>query len=330
MNKTLLTLALVSFSLAGFANTQPVAAEQAVTSAPKFANNALVLQTDFSLKDGAVSAMQGVAFGVDRDLKMFDLTHEIPAYNIWEAAYRLYQTATYWPEGTVFVSVVDPGVGTERKSVVLKTKTGHYFVTPDNGTLTLVAEHLGIDALREIDETKNRLAGSDKSYTFHGRDVYAYTGARLASGKISFEDVGNELEPKVETISYQKPVFEDGVLKGNIPVLDVQYGNIWTNISDELLTQSGIQKDGRVCVEISEHHGDEVKIRYSGAMPYKNSFGDVEEGRPLMYLNSLLNVSFALNMESFADKYKIKSGAEWSVAVKSCEKKADKTEKAAE
>ncbi|MGY4674329.1 SAM hydrolase/SAM-dependent halogenase family protein [Ursidibacter arcticus] len=318
MNKTFLAAALAFFSISSVANT---GTQQAVSSEQTFAKNALVLQTDFSLKDGAVSAMQGVAFGVDRDLKMFNLTHEIPAYNIWEAAYRLYQTATYWPQGTVFVSVVDPGVGTDRKSVVLKTKTGHYFVTPDNGTLTLVAEHLGIESVRQIDEQTNRLEGSEKSYTFHGRDVYAYTGARLASGKIRFEEVGQELEPKVVEIAYQRPTFEDGVLKGNIPVLDIQYGNIWTNISDTLLEQSGIKKDGRVCVEISEKVGEEVKVRYSGAMPYKSSFGDVETGRPLMYLNSLLNVSFALNMDSFADKYKIKSGAEWSVSLKSCEKK---------
>ncbi|QIM65836.1 DNA-directed RNA polymerase subunit delta [Frederiksenia canicola] len=296
-------------------------AQQAVTSEQNVAKNALVMQTDFSLKDGAVSAMQGVAFGVDRELNMFNLTHEIPPYNIWEAAYRLYQTATYWPQGTVFVSVVDPGVGTDRKSVVLKTKTGHYFVTPDNGTLTFVAEHFGIEAIRQIDEQTNRLEGSEKSYTFHGRDVYAYTGARLASGKISFEQVGPELEPKVEEIAYQRPTVEEGVLKGNIPVLDIQYGNIWTNISDSLLEQSGIKKDGRVCVEIREKMGEESKVRYTGAMPYKSSFGEVEEGRPLMYLNSLLNVSFALNMDSFADKYKIKSGAEWSVLLKSCEKK---------
>jgi len=95
------------------------------------ADNALVFQTDFGLKDGAVSVMKGVAFGVDKNLNMFDLTHEIPAFNIWEAAYRLMMTAGYWPPGTVFVSVVDPGVGTDRKSVVLKTKSGHFFVSPD-------------------------------------------------------------------------------------------------------------------------------------------------------------------------------------------------------
>ncbi len=159
-------------------------------SSSAYADNALILQTDFSLKDGAVSAMKGVAFGVDHNLKIFDLTHEIPPYNIWEGAYRLYQTASYWPQGSVFVSVVDPGVGTDRKSIVLKTKNGQYFVSPDNGTLTLVAESLGIESVREIDEKANRLKGSEKSYTFHGRDVYAYTGARLASGAITFEQVG--------------------------------------------------------------------------------------------------------------------------------------------
>src|SRR3954454_7787342 len=112
-------------------------------------NKIVVFQSDFGLKDGAVSEMKGVAMGVSPDLKLFDLTHEIPAFDIWEAAYRLQQSAPYWPSGTVFVSVVDPGVGSSRKSVVLKTKTGQFFVTPDNGTLTLVAQSMGIDAIRE-------------------------------------------------------------------------------------------------------------------------------------------------------------------------------------
>src|SRR5271156_1819195 len=135
------------------------------TSNLKGQNKIGVFQSDFGLKDGAVSAMKGVAMGVSPDLKLFDLTHEIPAYNIWEAAYRLEQAVPYWPAGTVFVSVVDPGVGTTRKSVVLKTKTGQFIVTPDNGTLTLLAESLGIDQIREIDESVNRRQDSKKSYT---------------------------------------------------------------------------------------------------------------------------------------------------------------------
>ncbi len=304
MKKTLITLGFVALCGSAIAsNSQP---------------NALVLQTDFSLQDGAVSAMQGVAFTVDRNIKLFNLTHEIPPYNVWEASYRLYQTAPYWPKGSVFVSVVDPGVGTARKSVVLKTKTGQYFVTPDNGTLTLVAENLGIDEIREIDENINRLKGSDKSYTFHGRDVYAYTGARLAAGAITFEQVGRKLANNVVEIPYQKAVYENGVLKGNIPILDIQYGNIWTNISDELLTKSGIKPNDTLCVDISEKQQGKNILRYSGKVPYKHSFGDVPEGKPLVYLNSLLNLSIALNMDNFAEKYHIGSGANWSIAVNHC------------
>ena len=280
-----------------------------------FAEEALVLQTDFGLKDGAVSAMKGVAFGVDKQLKIYDVTHEIPAYNIWEASYRLYQTAEYWPQGTVFVSVVDPGVGTDRKSVVLKTKTGQYFVSPDNGTLTLVAQKFGIESVRQIDEKVNRLKGSEKSYTFHGRDVYAYTGARLAAGVIDYAQVGPLLESKVVMIPYQAPELKNGELSGNIPILDIQYGNVWSNIDSGLFTQLNV-KDGDIfCIKIK--HGQTLK--YSGKAPYVASFGDVPDGKPLVYLNSLLNVSVALNMANFSTKYDVHSGSDWSISLRKCQ-----------
>ena len=138
----------------------------------------LVYQTDFGVKDGAVAAMKGVAFGVSPDLAQFDLSHEIPPFDVWEAAYRLRQTVPYWPAGTVFVSVVDPGVGSARRSVVAKLTSGQFIVTPDNGTLTLLALEIGIDELRLLEEGRNRLPGSSASYTFQGRDLYAYTAAR--------------------------------------------------------------------------------------------------------------------------------------------------------
>ena len=120
-------------------------------------NKLLVFQTDFGLDDGAISAMEGVSFGVSRDLNIRHLTHNIPQYNIFDASYRLYQAINYWPEGTVFVSVVDPGVGSSRKSVVAKTVTGQYIVTPNNGTLTHINKFVGITELREISERTNRL-----------------------------------------------------------------------------------------------------------------------------------------------------------------------------
>jgi S-adenosylmethionine hydrolase len=255
--------------------------------------------------------MKGVAMGVSTDLKLYDLTHEIPAYNIWEAAYRLEQTVRYWPAGTVFVSVVDPGVGTARKSVVLKTKSGHYIVTPDNGTLTLVAQSLGIAEIREIDEAVNRRKDSQKSYTFHGRDVYAYTAARLAAGAITYEQVGPALPKQVVSIPYQQAVMEGKIIKGNIPVLDVQYGNVWTNIPDTLLKQLNPKFGDIVHVTIFYKN----KQVYKGDMPYAQTFGEVAEGKPLAYLNSLLQLSFALNMGDFAKTYQVASGGDWSVEV---------------
>jgi S-adenosylmethionine hydrolase len=274
-------------------------------------HNAVVIQTDFGVKDGAVAAMKGVAYDVDEELPLFDLTHEIPAYNIWEAAYRLEQTLPYWPPGTVFVSVVAPGVGTERKSVVAKTKSGHYIVTPDNGTLTLVAASQGIEAVREIDEAVNRRAGSERSYTFHGRDVYAYTAARLASGKISFEQIGAELRQPVVLIPFRQPVLENNIISGNIPVLDIQYGNVWTNIPDSLLGSAGIKTGDSVSVRISFKDSVYCTVR----VPLVRSFGDVPEGNSLGYINSLMNFSLAVNMGSFADKYGIQSGPGWNIAV---------------
>lgn len=274
-------------------------------------NKIVVFQSDFGLKDGAVSAMKGVAMGVSADLKLFDLTHEIPAYNIWEAAYRLEQTVTYWPAGTVFVSVVDPGVGTDRKSVVLKTKSGHYIVTPDNGTLTLIAESLGIEEVREIDEAVNRRKGSEKSYTFHGRDVYAYTGARLAAGTISFEQVGKLLPKQVVSIPYQKALLEGNKIKGTISILDIQYGNIWTNIPAELFNKLNAKVGDKLHVVIFKN-----KIKnYEGTMPYSETFGAVAKGKPLAYLNSLLQLSFALNQGNFSATNKIYSGSDWTVEV---------------
>jgi S-adenosylmethionine hydrolase len=272
-------------------------------------NGIVVYQTDFGLKDGAVSAMRGVAVSVDPALRLENLTHEIPAFDIWEGAYRLRATAPYWPPGTVFVSVIDPGVGTERKSVVLKTRSGHYFVSPDNGTLTLVAEDLGIEAVREIDEGRYRLPGSERSYTFHGRDVYSYAAAHLASGKVAFADIGRELPPAVVMIDYQKPELRDGVVHGNVPILDVQFGNVWTNIDRAAFEELGVAKGDAMEVRIL--NGDEPV--FEGVMPYVSTFGDVPEGEPLLYLNSVDNVAFAINWGNFAETHGIASGPKWRV-----------------
>ncbi|MYN29371.1 SAM hydrolase/SAM-dependent halogenase family protein [Duganella levis] len=290
----------------------------AAFAAPAFAaKNALVLQTDFGTSDGAVSAMHGVAYGVDPNLTVADLTHNIPDYDIWVGGYRLFQTANYWPEGTVFVSVIDPGVGTTRKSVVLKTREGRYFVGPDNGQFTLIAERDGVAELREIDEKVNRRAGSGESYTFHGRDVYAYVGARLASGTITYEQVGPSLPvDSVIKIPYQKAALSDGKLRGIIPVLDIKYGNVWTNVPKALFEQLGVKEHEQVQVRFFHNK----KLVNTVVAPYEHTFGGVAKGKPLVYLNSLLDVAVALNQGSYAEKNKIESGVDWEVEISKAKK----------
>jgi len=281
---------------------------------------AMVLQTDFGTCDGAVSAMYGVAMGVSPDLRIFDLTHEIPPYDIWEASYRLIQTLSYWPEGTVFVSVVDPGVGTDRLSVVVRTANNRYVVTPDNGTLTHVMRMAGVAEARVIDERVNRLEGSDASYTFYGRDVYAYTGARLAAGIIDFAAVGPSIDPDaLVRLPVVEPRFDGETLTGTIDVLDVRFGSLWTNISREQFAQLGVSVGERVEVTIE----DGTRTVYQNLLTYARSFADVFVGEAMLYVNSLDCMAVAINQGSFAKAYGIGTGGTWRLSLR----KASATER---
>ncbi|PKR82994.1 SAM hydrolase/SAM-dependent halogenase family protein [Heyndrickxia camelliae] len=273
----------------------------------------LVLQTDFGTCDGAVSAMYGVALSVDSNLNIFDLTHEIPQYNIWEGSYRLYQTVSYWPEGTVFVSVVDPGVGSNRLSIVVKTADNHYIVTPDNGTITHIKQRIGVIEAREIDENVNRLPNSGESYTFHGRDVYAYTGARLASGVISFEEVGPAInvEQLVE-LSVPEAAITGDVITGTVDILDVRFGNLWTNVSRQLFESAGITYGDSLEVTIANN----TRQVYKNIMTFGRFFSDTHLGEPLLYVNSLDNLGVAINQGSFAKAYHISTGANWKISIR--------------
>jgi S-adenosylmethionine hydrolase len=270
----------------------------------------VVLQTDFGLNDHAVAAMRGVIRGVDRHLVIDDLTHEIPAFNVWEGAYRLRAVVDYWPTGTVFVSVVDPGVGTARKSVVARLNSGHYVVTPDNGTLTLLADSPGIDVVRAIDEDGQRLPGSDRSHTFHGRDLYAYVGARLASGQLEFDELSEPLESIVE-IAYQRAARDGNVLSGTVDVLDPQYGNVWTNIGVDLSDALGVAPGEVLAVRIRVD-GD---LRFDADVPLQLTFGAVPIGAPLIYINSVGKLALALNQGDFAARYGIVAGADTQVRI---------------
>ncbi|MBN1622986.1 MAG: S-adenosyl-l-methionine hydroxide adenosyltransferase family protein [Clostridia bacterium] len=270
----------------------------------------LVFQSDFGLVDGAVAAMYGVAFEVDESLKAYNLTHDIPPYNIWEASYRLFQAMEYWPRETVFVSVVDPGVGSGRKSVVARTVKDQYVVTPDNGTLTHLKKYVGIAKVREIEESKHRRKESEHSHTFHGRDVYAYTGAKLASGIITFEEVGPELDANgiVELETGDVTISSDSIT-GSIDILDVRFGSLWTNISREDFLGLGFQYGDKV--EVIIRNGP--RTIYNNRIRFGKSFADVYISEQIIYVNSLYRMAIAINQGNFAKAYNISTDPSWTV-----------------
>ncbi len=277
----------------------------------------LVFQSDFGLVDGAVSAMEGVAYEVDDELKISHVTHDITPYNIFEGSYRLFQTVYYWPEGTVFVSVVDPGVGSNRKSVVAKTKNGHYIVTPNNGTLTHIHKFFGIEAIREISEVTNRRKNTELSYTFHGRDVYAYTGARLASSTISFEEVGPELSlDEIVDLDIYETTFTEDSVTGQVDILDVRFGSLWTSITYEEFKKLGFEFGDMIDVHI---FNNKTEV-YKNEVLYGATFSAVNVGMPIIYMNSVYRMALAINQGSFAKAYSIGVGNNWLITFKKIKK----------
>ena len=263
----------------------------------------VVLMSDFGLKDGAVGSMKGVILSVDDGINVSDLTHFITPFDIHEASYRLYQSMVYYPKGSVFVCVVDPGVGTERKSIVALTKNGYYIVTPDNGTISYIAREYGISEIREICGSDYRLPGSYESYTFHGRDVYCYTGAKLAIGR-KFESIGDVLGEHV-SLGISSVRIEGDEIAGGVVVLDGDYGNIWTNINVCDMEKIGIGFGESVGLRICS---DGVCL-YDSELVFERSFGYVEKNEGISYVNSLGNFSVAINQGNFSKEFGISSGS---------------------
>jgi S-adenosylmethionine hydrolase len=256
--------------------------------------------------------MYGVVKTVDRELEIFDATHEIPQYDIWSASYRLYQYMRFWPEGTVFVSVVDPGVGTPRKACVAKTSDGYYVVTPDNGALTHVKHWMGITEVREIDEKVNRLRGKNTEGTnvFHGRDLFGYCAAKLASGLITYQQVGPEYPVKdIIVLPIHEPALENGVVKGIFDIGDPNYGNLWTNIPLSLFDQAGFAYGDFLKLTVL-HAGNVV---FSERVLFHKSFGYANKGEVIIYNNELMLVSVAVSQGSFSELYQLNFGPDWEV-----------------
>lgn len=274
---------------------------------------AVVLQTDFGEGNVSVSTMKGVCRIVDPTLEVFDSTHSVRPFDVLKASDALFYVIPFWPAGTVFVSVVDPGVGTSRKSCVALLENGSYVVTPDNGTLTYIKDRLGIKQVRQIDETTNRYPTTRDVHIFHGRDVYAYTAALLAGGVIDYEGVGPEYPvSQIVEAPYVKPQkLPDGVY-GMIADSSTHFGLVTTNIPFRWLAECGME------------YGDNVKIRieHSGGcvleeiVPIAKSFGFVPEGSDLVYNSETSMIEVATNRRNMVVERNLGDGAGWTLRVR--------------
>ena len=273
----------------------------------------LVLQTDFGTGSLSLSAMHGVCAIVDRNLIVDDGNNDVRQFDVLNASDSLTYLMPYWPEGTVFVSVVDPGVGTSRRSCVAKTKTNQYVVTPDNGTLTYIEELFGIEEVRQIDESINRLPGSEDVHIFHGRDVYAYCGARLAAGIITYEQVGPAYPvEEIVRAEYIHPEKKENEVSGMINEAGDHFGLIGTNIPFGYLAESGM------------HYGDEVKVTVykkeekimQEKMMLVETFGKVAIGEPLVFSSETRCVMMAINQGNATRVYGLDFGSAWKMVIR--------------
>jgi S-adenosylmethionine hydrolase len=253
----------------------------------------IVFMSDFGTTDDSVAICKGVMIRIEPDARIIDLTHQVKPYSILDAARFLSGTAPYYSAGTVFVAVVDPGVGSIRKPIVVKSKKGHYYVLPDNGLITLVEEIDGIEGIREINNT-DWMIGTAFSSTFHGRDIFAPVAAHLASGK-DWKDAGPELNEHVR-LNFHRPEMNGDGLSGEVIALDGPFGNLVTNIPAELFYKLKYSLGETIRARIGER---------DFTIPLVKTFSDVEIGKPLFFVDSRSRIGVAVNQGNFAEVYKI-------------------------
>jgi len=268
---------------------RPLSAQQSGTRPPP----TVVFMTDFGVVDDSVALCKGVMYSITPNLRIVDLTHQVNAFSIRDGARFLFGATPYFPAGTVFVVVVDPGVGSARKALVVKSKRGQFFVLPDNGLMTMVEDRDGIDSIREI-TNPNWMVGAKISSTFHGRDIFSPVGAHIARGD-DWTQVG-PLVKELGRLDLKPATVDDKGVTGEVIALDGPYGNLITNISADDFAKLGYERGDTLKVTIAGH---EVE------MPFVRTFSDVPLKHPLLFIDSRGRASFALNQSSFAAGYGI-------------------------
>jgi S-adenosylmethionine hydrolase len=291
MRRTLLVLALL-VALLGTSRTGR-------TQTPSPAPPTVVFMTDFGVVDDSVALCKGVMYSIAPELRIVDLTYQVTPFSILDGARFLYGASPYFPAGTVFVVVIDPGVGSTRKAVVVKSKRGQYFVLPDNGLMTLVQNRDGIEGAREI-TNRDWMIGAALSSTFHGRDIFSPVGAHLAHGG-DWTQVGPEVAVnQLVRLDLQPPRLDERGLSGEVIATDGPYGNLVTNLSGEDFLRLDYGRGQMVHLTIGN---TELNV------PFVRTFSDVALNKPLLYIDSRGHVGLAVNQGSFAATYSVKPPA---------------------
>lgn len=263
----------------------------------------IVFMTDFGVVDDSVAICRGVMYSIMPDVRIVDLTHEVTPFSILDGARFLYGATPYYPSGTVFVVVVDPGVGSTRKAIVAKSKRGQFFVLPDNGLLTLVEQRDGIEAVREI-TNPDWMIGSKLSSTFHGRDIFSPAGAYVARGD-DWTKVGPEMPvASMVRLDLKAARVDDHGATAEVIATDGPFGNLVTNLSADDFLKLGYQRGQEVPVRIG---AGEMRIKFV------RTFSDVPLGQPLLYIDSRGRFAAAVNQGSFATVYGIKPPVELEI-----------------
>lgn len=256
----------------------------------------LVFMTDFGHVDDSVPICKGVMLGIAPDLRIIDLTHDVTPFNVLDGARFLAGTVPYYPAGTVFVVVVDPGVGSARKAIVARSNRGQYFVVPDNGLLTLVQDQDGIASAYDI-QNPTWMIGSALSSTFHGRDIFSPVGAHIARGENPAQ-VGPALNVKnLVRLPIRKATLDGNGVSATVIGTDGPFGNLVTNINREDFAKLGYSLGENVTFTLA---GKRLEI------PFVKTFSDVPVGSPLFYIDSRGHLGLAVNQSSFAERYAVK------------------------
>ena len=249
--------------------------------------------TDFGTANDAVAICKAVMVGIAPDARIMDITHQVTPYSIEEAARFLSGVTPYYPAGTVFVAVIDPGVGTSRKAVIVKTKKGQYFVVPDNGLISPVTDRDGLDSAREI-TNPGWMIGEAVSSTFHGRDIFSPAGAHLAAGW-DYTLAGPAVSQLVRLTPKEATVTDKGI-EGQVIALDDPFGSLITDIQGADFKKLGYALGDKVTVQLD-------KKPFS--VPYVKTFMDVPVGESLLYQDSRGRIGLAVNQGNFSQVHKI-------------------------